>query len=130
MKYHPLSPEIEASARAVVDSAYAVHRNLGPGLIESIYEACLCHELGKRDVRCLTQQGFPIVYDGVPLDAGVRLDMIVNDHLIVELKTVATLLPVHEAQALTYLKITSMRLALLINFNVAIIKDGIRRIIR
>jgi len=129
MRHEPLSPEIEESARLVVDSAFAVHRTFGPGLIESVYEACLCHELEKRGAAYAVQDPVPILYDGQVLDGWLRPDVVVNNHLIVELKTVETLLPVHEAQALTYLKITGMRLALLINFNVVLIKDGIRRII-
>lgn len=127
--HEPLEPAVEQSARAAVESAYAVHRNLGPGLVEAVYERCVCHELNKRGIAFATQVMVPIVYDGMTLESRLRLDMLVNDHLIVEFKTVERVLEVHRAQALTYLKVTGLRLALLINFNVAMIKDGIHRVI-
>ena len=121
--------ESDRIAKEVVDAAFKVHSTLGPGLLESIYEICLAHELSKRRLKFQTQVAFPIVYDGVHLDAGLRIDLLVENQLIVELKAVETMLPVFEAQVLTYLKLTMMRLGLLINFNVPKIKDGIRRIV-
>jgi GxxExxY protein len=116
-------------AKAVVDAAYAVHSALGAGLLESVYEACLTHELKKRALKVASQVSLPIVYDGIRLDAGLRLDMLVEDCVIVELKAVDTLLPVHQAQILTYLKLTGHRLGLLINFNVPVIRQGIKRMV-
>lgn len=129
MTFQSVDPAVEATARAVVDSAYSVHRNLGPGLVEPVYQACMYHELDKRDISCATEEMVPIVYDGITLDNRLRLDLRVNNHLIVELKAVDRIREVHRAQALTYLKVTGLCLALLINFNVALIKDGIHRII-
>jgi GxxExxY protein len=120
---------IDRVAAEVVDAAYQVHSALGPGLLENVYEVCLAHELRKRWLRIEQQVSLPVVYDGVRLESGLRIDMVVADRVIVELKTVDRLLPVHQAQALTYLKLTGHRLALLINFNVPLIKDGIKRII-
>ncbi|HEY2329601.1 MAG TPA: GxxExxY protein [Verrucomicrobiae bacterium] len=128
-KFASVSPEIERLATEVVDSAFKVHSALGPGMLESVYETCLAHELGKRGLSFQTQVSFPIIYDGVRLDAGLRIDLLVENKLVVELKAVETMLPLFEAQLLTYLKLTDMRLGLLINFNVTKIKDGIRRII-
>ncbi len=119
----------EDAARAVVDSALGVHRALGPGLLESVYEVCLCHELKKAGVEAERQVVLPVRYDGLLLDAGLRLDVVVAGAVIVELKAVENVLPVHKAQVLTYLKLTGMRLGLLINFNVPMIKEGIQRVI-
>lgn len=127
--HEPLAPEIENSARVVVDCALKVHRHLGPGLIEGVYEACLCHELRKCGIPFGVQDPVPIFYDGERLEACLRPDLVVNGHLIVELKSAEAILPIHEAQMLTYLRITGLRLALFINFNVLRIKQGIRRLI-
>lgn len=127
--YEPLEPEVEESARVVVDSALTVHRHLGPGLIESVCQTCMCHEFRKRGIRFAVQEAVPIFYDGERLDACLKPDLVVNEHLIVELKSVDALHAIHEAQTLTYLRITGLRLALLINFNVLRIKDGIRRLV-
>ena len=116
-------------AKAVVDAAFKVHSTLGPGLLETVYEACLVHELHRRGLRVETQAVLPIEYDGFKLDAALRLDLVVEDQLIVELKAVEALLPIHMAQMMTYLKLSGHRVGLLINFNVPRIKDGIRRII-
>ncbi|HZF02334.1 MAG TPA: GxxExxY protein [Methylomirabilota bacterium] len=123
------TPEMDRVAKEVVDSAFKVHSALGPGLLESIYEICLAHELSRHGLKFQTQVAFPIVYDGVRLDAGLRIDFLVENQLVVELKAVETMLPLFEAQLLTYLKLTQKRLDLLINFNVPKIKDGIKRII-
>jgi GxxExxY protein len=127
---HPALPsETERLASIIVDSAFRVHSTIGPGLIESFYEACLCHELSKRRVAFRRQVAFPITYDGLRFDAGLRIDLLVSELVIVELKAVDIMHPVFEAQLLSYLKLTGLRLGLLINFNVRLIKDGIKRII-
>jgi GxxExxY protein len=124
-----VSSETDRIAKEVVDGAFKVHSTLGPGLLESVYEICLAHELSQRGLKSQTQVAFPISYDGLLLDAGLRIDLLVENQLVVELKAVETMLPVFEAQLLTYLKLAKMRLGLLINFNVPKIKDGIKRII-
>jgi len=111
-----------------VDAAFAVHSHLGPGLLESVYEVCLTHELVKRGLKVSGQLALPIQYDTIRLDAGLRLDLLVEDSVIVELKAVESLMPVHKAQLLTYLKLSGCRLGLLINFNVPLIKNGIVRL--
>jgi len=128
-QYEKIPEATEALARQVVDAAFAVHKNLGPGLLESVYEVCLCHELSKRGIPFRSQVSLPVVYDGVRLDAGLRLDLLVGEALIVELKAVEKHNPLFEAQLLTYLKLTGHRLGLLMNFNVPLIKDGIKRIV-
>jgi GxxExxY protein len=115
-------------ARQIVDAAFKVHSTLGPGLLESVYEVCLVHELTKRGLKVCRQVALPVIYDGMQLDAGFRLDLLVCACVVVELKVVEALLPVHKAQVLTYLKLSGHRLGLLINFNVARIKDGIVRL--
>ena len=115
-------------AKEIVDSAFKVHRELGPGLLESVYEVCLARELGKRGLDVHRQVKFPVIYDGERLDAGLRLDLLVEDRVIVEIKAVENHKPLFEAQVLTYLKLTQKRLGLLINFNVPLIKNGIKRI--
>lgn len=124
----PPSPEHDAIAREIVDSAVAVRRALGPGLLESVYEQCLAHEHQSRDYRIDGQVALPVVYRDVRLEAGFRIDILVADLVVIELKTVERLLPIHEAQLLTYLKLSGKRLGLLVNFNVPLIKDGIRRL--
>ena len=115
-------------ARQVVDAAFTVHSTLGPGLLESIYEICLAHELAKRGLRVERQVSLPVVYDNLTLDAGMRLDMVVAESVLLELKAVEAILPIHLAQVLTYLKLSGRRLGLLINFNVVRLKDGIKRL--
>jgi GxxExxY protein len=121
--------EVERIAAAIVDSAYKVHLTFGPGLLESVYEACLTHELRQRGLTVERQVAVPIVYDGELLDEGFRIDLRVNGSVIVEVKAVEVLLPVFAAQVKTYLKLTGHPLALLINFNVPLIKDGIKRVV-
>jgi GxxExxY protein len=128
-EYIPLDPEDERLAALIVDSAFAVHKNLGPGLLESIYEVCLCHELEKRAVSFKRQVIVPLVYEGITFHKGLQLDVIVGGRIICELKSVAQTLPVHLSQVLTYLKLSGNRLGFLINFNVPVIKHGIKRII-
>ena len=125
----PIPPEIELVAKEVVDSAFRVHQALGPGLLESVYEACMIHEFKKRGLGFTRQMTLPIIYDGCRIDAGVRLDLLAEDAVVIELKAVETLLPVHKAQLLTYLKLSKRRLGLLINFNVPLIKQGIVRMV-
>lgn len=124
-----ISPETERAARETIDAALKVHRVLGPGLLESVYEICLAHELKERGLIVSTQVAFPVVYENIRLDAGLRIDMLVERLLIVELKAVERMHPVYEAQLLSYLKLTGNRLGLLINFHVPLLKDGIKRII-
>ena len=124
----PIPPEVNIVARQIVDAAFCVHSNLGPGLLESVYENCLSYELNKRGLRFSQQLSLPVLYNGKRLDSGLRLDFLVEDCVIIELKAVEKLLPLHKAQILTYLKLTGYRLGLLINFNVTVIKNGIKRI--
>lgn len=111
----------------VIDAAMKVHTALGPGLLESAYEGCLLHELRKRGLRAAKQVELPVVYDGVQIDVGYRIDLLVEDLVIVELKAVEALAPIHEAQLITYLKLSGKKVGLLINFNVLHLKDGIKR---
>jgi GxxExxY protein len=122
--------QLDSIARIVVDAAYKVHTALGPGLLESVYEKCMLFELHKRGLKCEAQLDLPIQYQGCLIDAGYRLDMLVEDLLVVEIKAVEKLLPVHQAQLMTYLKLSNKQLGLLINFNSALIRDGIKRIVR
>ena len=124
------TPEMERIAREIVDAAFKVHTTLGPGLLESVYETCLEYELLKRGLRVERQKKVTIRYDDVELDDALRLDLLVEGLVLVEVKAVETMHPVFTAQTLTYLKLTDRRLALLINFNVVRIKDGIKRLIR
>jgi len=117
-------------SRQVVDSAFAVHYSLGPGLLESVYERCLAYELEKRGLSVARQLLLPIRYEELFIEAGFRLDMLVNDGLVVEIKSVERLLPIHETQLLTYLKMANLHLGLLINFNVPRLRDGVRRLVR
>lgn len=130
MNYAPISDEEERIAKAIVEAAYAVHNALGPGLLENIYEVCFCHELTKHGLSYRRQVVVPIVYDGITFDEGLRLDVLVEELVICELKAVETMKPVFTAQLLTQLKLTGKRLGFLINFNVPLIKHGIRRVIR
>lgn len=130
MNYLPLSEKEEKIATAIVNAAYQVHRELGPGLLERVYEPCFCHELGKSGWHYQRQVVVPILYDGITFDEGFRLDVVVEKLVICELKAVSGLLPVHEAQLLSYLKLAGKRLGFLINFNVPLIKRGIKRMIR
>lgn len=124
----PISIEVERVATQVVDAAFAVHSTLGPGLLESVYEVCLAYELTKRGLKVERQLPLPVVYDNLCLEAGFRLDLLVERCLVVELKAVEFLLPVHTAQLLTYLKLSGHRLGFLINFNIPLLKDGIKRL--
>lgn len=116
-----------AVAKEVVDAAFRIHTVLGPGLLESVYDAVLAYELGRRGLRTVRQQPIPVIYEHVRIDTGFRADMIVEDKVIVEVKSVEILAPVHKKQP--YLRLADKRLGLLINFQVALIKDGITRVV-
>lgn len=128
-KFSPIDEYVENCARLVVDSAFMVHKNLGPGLLEKVYEICFCHELTKHGLKYQRQIDVPIQYDNLVFDEGLRLDVLVENCIICELKAIETVNPVWEAQILSHLKLTGKRLGFLINFNVVKIKDGIRRFI-
>ncbi len=119
--------ELSEITAQIVDAAMKVHTALGPGLLESAYEACLTHELRKRNLRVETQVALPVNYDGVEIELGYRIDLLVEGAVIVELKAVRELLPIHEAQLLSYLKLSRKKIGLLINFHVLRLKDGIKR---
>jgi GxxExxY protein len=122
------SEEVERIGTQVVDAAYTVHRALGPGLLESVYEACLARELVTRGLAVRTQVPMPVTYDGAEFEAGFRLDILVDERVVVEVKAVEMVAAVHVAQLRTYLKLAGLRLGFLVNFNVALIKHGIRRV--
>ncbi|MHB9023990.1 MAG: GxxExxY protein [Armatimonadota bacterium] len=126
----PISARLESLAKAVVDAAFKVHSKLGPGLLESVYEVCLAHELERRGISVQRQIVLPIRYEDLTVDSGLRLDLLVDGCLIVELKAVEQLIPLYQAQLLSYLKLSGLRLGLLINFNVPLIKMGIKRVVR
>jgi GxxExxY protein len=113
----------------IIGAAIQVHRVLGPGLLESAYLACLAHELRKRGLAVDEQKPVPLVYEGVKLECGYRMDLLVEQSVVVEVKSIEALAPIHEAQTLSYLRLSECKLALLINFNVTVLKDGIRRFI-
>jgi GxxExxY protein len=119
----------EQLTRNIIGAAIEVHRELGPGLLESTYEVCLCREPELRGLTFEFQKPFPLQYKGVKLDCGYRLDLLVAGVVIIEIKAVEALAPIHEAQLLTYLKLTGVKIGLLINFNVAVLKAGIRRLV-
>ena len=124
-----ISDREERIGHAIVTSAYTVHKALGPGLLESVYEVCFCHELSKRGLSYRRQVVVPIIYEGIKFDEGFRIDVLVEDLIICELKSVETMNPVFLAQILTQLRLTGKHLGFLINFNVPLIKRGIRRVI-
>jgi GxxExxY protein len=123
----PITTEI--IGKKVLDAAYAVHSALGPGLLESVYEACLAHKLLQQKVAVDTQVAMPVVFEGVRIETGLRLDLLAEKLVIAELKSVETMIPLYDAQLLTYLKVTGVRLGYLINFNVLHLKDGIKRMV-
>ena len=129
MAYAPLSQREESIAKHMVHAAYTVHRHFGPGLLEKVYEACFCHELKKAGLMVRRQLDIPIAYDGLVFEEGLRLDVLIEDLVICELKAVDQIHPVWEAQVLSHLKITGKRLGFLINFNVPLIKSGIKRFV-
>lgn len=121
--------EINKITQIIIGCAIEVHRNLGPGLLESAYEECLAFELNKEGLKFRRQQPTPVVYKDIKLDCGYRIDILVEDSVVLELKVVDEFNPVHEAQMLTYTKFSNKRFGLLINFNVTVLKNGIRRFI-
>ncbi len=126
-------PSVQGERDSLTDSviglAIEVHRALGPGLLESAYQECLCYELKANGIAFERQVALPVVYKSVNLDCGYRMDLVVDDRLVVELKTVEKILPVHEAQLLTYLRLSGIRTGLLLNFNTSVLKDGIKRMV-
>ncbi|HEY3289869.1 MAG TPA: GxxExxY protein [Anaerolineae bacterium] len=119
----------EEVAAQIVDAAMKVHMALGPGLLESAYQVCLAHELRKRGLKVETEVVLPVIYDGVSIDAGYRLDMLIADEIIIENKAVEELLPIHQAQMMTYLKLSGCTLGFLINFNVKLLRSGLHRVV-
>ena len=119
--------DIEKVATEIVDAAIKVHNTLGPGLLESAYQRCLEFELTKRKIKVICEVTLPILYDGLEVDAGYRLDMLIEDCIIVENKAIDKLLPIHDAQLLTYMKLKRCKIGFLINWNVKLLKDGINR---
>jgi GxxExxY protein len=127
--YAPVPADVERIGKAVLDAAFKVHTALGPGLLESVYETCTAFEVRESGLRVATQFALPVIYRDIKMDAGLRPDMVVEDCVIVELKSVETMHPIFDAQLITYLKLTGIRLGFLINFNVVHLKDGIKRIV-
>ncbi len=127
--YNNISEEEDRIGRAIVDSAYKVHKELGPGLLERVYEVCFCYVLEKKGFSVKRQLDVPIVFEGLSFEEGLRLDVMVNDLVICELKALENVNPVWEAQLLSHLKLTYKRLGYLINFNVPLIKNGIKRMV-
>jgi GxxExxY protein len=121
--------DVNKTTEAVIGAAIEVHRHLGPGLLESAYEECLCYELKFRHIAFKRQVSLPVVYKGVRLDCGYRIDLLANDELVVELKTVDSLLPIHEAQVITYMRLGGWKVGLLLNFSLPTLKQGIKRLV-
>jgi len=128
-RFAPIPAEVEVIGRKVLDAAYAVHTALGPGLLESVYEACLAHKIRQQKVLVETQVVLLVTFEGIQIETGLRLDLLAGKLVIFELKSVETMIPLYEAQLLTYLKVTGLRLGYLINFNVVHLKDGIKRMV-
>ena len=121
--------ERDVLTHEVIGAAIEVHPELGPGLLESVYEVCLCHELRLRKIECVSQVKLPVNYKGTELNADFRIDILIPDRLIIEVKAVERMLGVHDAQLLTYLKLSKIRVGLLLNFNVPVLKDGVKRLV-
>jgi GxxExxY protein len=121
--------EINKTTEAVIGAAIEVHRHLGPGLLESAYEECLCEELLLRKISFKHQIPLPVTYKSKKLDIGYRIDLLVNNEVVVELKTVESILPIHEAQTLTYMRLGGWQVGLILNFNVTVLKNGIKRLV-
>jgi len=128
-RFAPIPEETEFLGKKALDAAYSVHSSLGPGLLESVYEACLAHKLRQQKVIVDAQVAMPIMFEGLQVETGLRLDLLAGNLVIVELKSVDNVTPLHEAQLLTYLKVTGLRLGYLINFNVVHLRDGIKRMV-
>lgn len=127
MEFDGLSIEEERIGKVIVNASFKIHRSIGPGLLEKIYEVCLAHELRKAGLDVKRQVTIPIQYDGICFDEGLRLDLLVEDRVVIEIKSVEQVNPVWEAQIISHLKLTGLNLGYLINFNVPLIKNGIRR---
>jgi GxxExxY protein len=125
----PMDENVEALAKSVLDAAFRVHSELGPGLLESVYETCLAWELDAAGIPFVRQAQLPVRYRTLTIDAGLRLDLLVDELLVVEIKATDAFAPVHKAQVMSYLKLSGLRLGLLLNFNVAHLRDGIRRVV-
>jgi GxxExxY protein len=119
--------DIEAIATQIVDASIKVHRSLGPGLLESAYQKCLEHELKNRGLKVVCELAQPLNYEGLKVDVGYRIDMLVDDQIVIENKAVEKILPIHEAQLMTYLKLTGCKIGFLLNWNVSLMKDGLKR---
>lgn len=127
--FNEISEEEDRIGRAIVNAAFQIHKELGPGLLEKVYEVCFCHILKQKGFDVKRQIDIPIVFDGMIFEEGLRLDVMINDLVIVELKALENVNPVWEAQLLSHLKLTNKRLGFLINFNVPLIKNGIKRMV-
>ena len=121
--------DLNALSRIVLDSAFRVHTALGPGLLESAYQGCLLHELRQRRIDVASEVVLPVNYNGVKIDLGYRIDLLIEDEIILELKAIEKLAPIHHAQLLSYLKLSGKKLGFLMNFNVLHLKDGIKRVV-
>jgi len=126
---HVVTPKVNHITRQIIAAAMKVHTLLGPGLLESAYHACLLHELRKQCIPVVSQVGLPVIYDGEKIDLGYRIDLIVADAVIVEIKCVEAINPVHQAQLLSYLRLSGRKVGLLINFHVSHLRDGIQRMV-
>ena len=127
MNHRDTETQRDALTETIIGAAIDVHRVLGPGLLESAYQECLCVELGLRNLRFVSQLELPVEYKGLRVDVGYRLDLVIENQIVLELKSVERLLPLHEAQLLTYMRLGRFQTGLILNFNVPVLKDGIRR---
>ncbi len=126
----PIPTKTEEASKIIIEAAFKVHTALGPGLLESVYETCLAYELMIRNVKAETQVSLPVRYEGITVESGLRMDMLVDNCVIVEIKAVEKVIPLYKAQLLTYLKLANIRLGLLINFNEIHLRDGIARLVK
>lgn len=126
---HPGILDVNKTTESIIGAAIEVHRHLGPGLLESAYEECLCEELSLRKIPFNRQIALPVTYKSRKLDVGYRVDLLVNNEVVVELKTVESILPIHEAQTLTYMRLGGWQVGLILNFNVTVLKNGIKRLV-
>jgi GxxExxY protein len=129
MHFEKISDEEESLGKEIINAAFRVHRTLGPGLLEKVYEACVAHELNKRNIPVARQVTLPIIYDGIEFKEALRLDLLVDGRVVVEIKAIETVNAVWQAQVLSHLRLSNLRLGYVINFHVPLIKDGIKRII-
>jgi len=124
-----IPPRTEEVTKIILDAAFKVHTALGPGLLESVYETCLAYELKMRGLKVESQISLPVVYEGITVDSGLRMDLMIEDSIVVEIKAVESVIPLYKAQLLTYLKLSGIRMGLLVNFNVIHLRDGITRLV-